>query len=66
MATVEEIQSEIESLSRREYMQLLRWIHEKDWEDWDKELEEDVLSGKLDFLVEEALHEKREGKLKDL
>jgi len=51
MATVEEIQSEIESLPRREYIRLLRWSHKKHWEDWDKELEEDALSGKLDFLI---------------
>ena len=51
MATVEEIQSEVESLPRREYIRLLRWIHKEDWEDWGKELEEDALSGRLDFLI---------------
>ncbi len=66
MATVEEIQSEIESLPHREYIRLLRWIHKRDWNDWDKRLEEDALSGKLDFLIDEALYEKKKGKLKDL
>ncbi|MGD8588549.1 MAG: hypothetical protein PVG22_06925 [Chromatiales bacterium] len=66
MATVEEIQSEIESLPHQEYIRLIRWIHQKDWQDWDKELEEDVSSGKLDFLLDEALGEKKKGKLRDL
>ena len=66
MATIEEIQSEIESLPRREYIRLVRWIQKKDGQVWDKELEKDALSGKLDFLVEEALNEKKTGKLKDL
>ena len=66
MASVKEIQSEIESLPRPEYMRLLQWIRKKDSESWDKELEEDALSGKLDFLIDEALDEKRKGHLKDL
>jgi len=66
MATVENIQSDIESLPHREYIRLMRWIHQKDWQNWDKELEEDTASGKLDFLLEEAMDEKKKGKLRDL
>ncbi len=66
MCTVEEIQSAIESLSHKEYMKLISWIHERDWKKWDKQLEDDVASGKLDFLVKEAMEEKRNGKLKEL
>jgi hypothetical protein len=66
MATVEEIQSEIESLPHRDYIRLMRWIHQKDWQDWDKELDKDASSGKLDFLIEEALDEKKKGKLREL
>ena len=36
MASVEDIQYEIESLPHRDYIRLLRWIHQKDWQDWDK------------------------------
>lgn len=66
MATVEEIQAEIESLPHGDYLRLLRWLHQKDWKEWDAELEADALSGKLDFLADEALDEKRAGKLRDL
>jgi len=54
MVAVEIIQSEIEALPHHDYIQLLRWIHEKDWKDWDREIEEDAASGKLDFLIKEA------------
>ena len=39
---------------------------ELDWEQWDKQIQEDSLSGKLDFLIEEALMEKAQNKLQEL
>jgi hypothetical protein len=55
MLKVEEIQSAIESLSEDEYARLRRWFSERDWEKWDRQIEEDSESGKLEFLVKEAL-----------
>ncbi|OAQ20031.1 hypothetical protein [Thermosulfurimonas dismutans] len=66
MISVEEIKSIIEKLPEREFIELRKWILEKDWENWDKKIEEDSRKGLLDFLIEEALEEKREGKLKDI
>ncbi len=66
MAGVEEILTSIESLSNEEFGRLREWFYERDWERWDKEIESDSESGKLDFLVKEALMEKADGKLKDL
>jgi hypothetical protein len=66
MKSFEEIKSEIEALSRREYMKLVHWFSERDWKAWDEEIEMDSTSGKLDFLIEEALDEKEKGKLGDL
>jgi len=66
MSAVKKIQSAIESLPHKEYMHLLSWIHERDWKEWDKQLENDVSTGKLDFLVKEAMEEKKKGKLKEL
>lgn len=66
MKSLEEIKSEIEALPRREYMKLVRWFSERDWKAWDEEIERDSKSGKLDFLIEEALDEKEKGKLRDL
>ncbi len=66
MVSVEEIKSIIEKLPEREFIELRNWILEKDWENWDKKIEEDSRKGLLDFLIEEALAEKQEGKLKDI
>ena len=39
---------------------------EADWEAWDKQLEEDAKTGKLDKLDESVLEDLREGRCKDL
>lgn len=66
MMSVEEIKAEIKALPHQEYMRLVRWLSERDWVEWDEELERDSASGKLDFLIEEALDEKKRGKLGEL
>ena len=66
MGRIEEIQSAIESLPQDEFRRLRDWFTEKDWEEWDKEIEADSKSGKLDFLVREAFEDKEKGKLKEL
>ncbi|MEK6546417.1 MAG: hypothetical protein AABZ28_07780 [Nitrospinota bacterium] len=66
MSKVEEIQSEIESLPEEEYTRLRVWFTERDWEKWDRQIEIDSESGKLDFLTKEALDGKTKGNLKGL
>ena len=63
---IEEIKNAIVSLPTDEYRQFRDWFLERDWEQWDKQIQADSESGKLDFLVEEAMDEKSRGKLKDL
>ena len=66
MSTVEEILCSIESLSKEDYTRLRQWFSERDWEKWDKQIDGDIESGKLDFLIKEAHNEKAKGKLKEL
>lgn len=66
MMRVEQLQLEIESLPRKEFMRLWRWFMQKDWDQWDQQLEQDVVAGQLDFLREEAMTAKQQGKLRDL
>ena len=66
MSKVEQLKAEIESLPNEERAEIYRWLSERDWAQWDKEIEADARSGKLDFLVREAREEKAKGKLKDL
>jgi hypothetical protein len=66
MMQVEQLQREIEALSPKEFVRLRNWFVEKEWEQWDKQLEVDVAAGKLDFLLKEARAAKARGKLRDL
>jgi hypothetical protein len=66
MSTIAEIQQAIMSLPKSEYTELRRWLQEYDWKRWDREFEDDVRAGKLDFLAAEALEAKAKGELKDL
>ncbi|AEH45856.1 hypothetical protein Thein_2003 [Thermodesulfatator indicus DSM 15286] len=66
MITAEDVKSIIKKLPEKEFVKLRNWILERDWEKWDKEIEEDSKKGLLDFLIKEALEEKQKGKLKDL
>ena len=63
---VEEIQAAITSLPPEQYVQLRDWFSERDWEQWDRQIEADAKSGKLDFLIHEALAEKAKGNLREL
>ena len=66
MSTVAEIQQAILALSEAEYTELRRWLLDEDWERWDREFEEDVRAGRLDFLKAKALEAKRQGTLREL
>jgi len=66
MTKVDKIKAAIESLPEEEYVQLRRWFSERDWERWDRQIELDSESGKLDFLIREAHDEKGKGSLREL
>jgi len=66
MTKFDEIKAAIADLPREEFTRLRRWIAERDWQEWDAEVKADSESGKLDFLIEEARHGKRAGRLGDL
>ncbi len=59
MSRITEIQRAILSLPEADYLQLRHWFNELDWEKWDRQIEADSESGKLDFLIDEALEPKK-------
>jgi hypothetical protein len=65
MSKIDELKTEIERLPEEEFTELVRWLSEKDWERWDREIEADSETGKLDFLVREALDAKAKKTLKN-
>lgn len=66
MTRLEELEMAVASLPEEDYRQFRRWFLDKDWQKWDKEVEEDAKGGKLDFLVNEAREAKDSGQLRDL
>lgn len=66
MSKVEELEKAIDALPEEEYIQLRQWFCEKDWHKWDQQIETDSTSGKLNFLLKEALEAKSKNKLREL
>jgi hypothetical protein len=66
MSKIDELKADIERLPEEDVAELFRWLSEKEWENWDKEIEADSQAGKRDFLVREAHEEKAKGTLKEM
>ena len=65
MDRVQEIEAVIDSLPPEEFQRFARWFRERDEESWDRQLDTDSSTGKLDFLFEEAERESKEGPLRN-
>ena len=66
MTRLEKIEKEVASLRPDEYRQFRSWFVERDWAEWDSQLEADSDAGKLDFLLAEAREQKQKGTLREL
>lgn len=61
MNVLEDIEKEIESLPREDFLRLRDWVQRRFEDEWDREFAEDAASGRLDALAESALSENRAG-----
>ena len=59
MGNVKSIETAVESLPPMELAEFRRWFAEFDGAAWDKQIEHDAASGKLDSLAAEALADYR-------
>jgi hypothetical protein len=66
MTTVKEIEMAIADLPAHKFAVLRTWFEEFDASLWDKQLEVDVKSGKLNALASKALANHKKGKCKEL
>jgi len=66
MVRVEELANEVQRLNRDELAAFRDWFRKYDSDEWDKEIEEDVLAGRLDKLANEAIAEHRAGRTKEI
>ncbi len=55
--TITEIEQAITQLSPQDYIRLREWFEEFDAQMWDKQIEEDAKSGRLDRLLAEVEEE---------
>lgn len=66
MSTVQEIESAVKTLSRTELTSFRDWFLGFDADAWDRQFEEDVASGRLDELADEAIRNLQEGRCTNL
>lgn len=62
MSTVAEIEAAIGGLPRDQFFHLITWIKARFADAWDRQIEDDVKTGKLDHLAREALAEYHAGR----
>ncbi|HEV2148191.1 MAG TPA: hypothetical protein VGR37_12375 [Longimicrobiaceae bacterium] len=66
MSTVQEIERAVIGLSLAELAEFRAWFLEFDAAAWDRQIEQDVASGRLDALAEEALEDLRANRTRRL
>ncbi len=66
MTGLEELERAVDSLPDDEYRRFRNWFMEKDREKWDSQIALDSETGKLDFLIKEALEAGQKNELRDL
>jgi hypothetical protein len=66
MGKIETIEREIERLDDTSFAAFRTWFVQYDSARWDRQIESDSLSGKLDALIDDAVAEHNEGKSKPL
>ena len=66
MSTVQEIERAVKALPGDDLVRFRAWFAEFDSDVWDRQMEEDIRAGRLDWLADEAEKELREGRCTDL
>ena len=66
MSEVQELERRIQGLSPEDLSEFRAWFLEYDWELWDRQIEADLNSGKLETLVAEARTDFLAGKAREL
>ena len=62
MSDISALERAVENLTSSDLMKFRAWFLSYDADLWDKEIEEDYRSGKLDELISEAVQDYQEGK----
>jgi hypothetical protein len=64
--TIEQIEKAILNLSKTDFTKLRNWLLDLDYQQWDQQLEQDIMDGKLDDIAKEALAEFEAGDYQEI
>ncbi len=64
--SVAELEKAVSVLSPKELRKFRAWFAEFDMAEWDGQIEKDSTTGRLDYLIEEALKDHRAGRTREL
>jgi len=64
--SIQELEQAVTQLPPKDLVRFREWFDEFDAQVWDKQIETDAKSGKLDKIAEQALNDYRTGKAKEL
>jgi hypothetical protein len=65
ISRVEEIEAAIDGLPPGEYRRIVQWFRVREQSRWDQQMDADSVSGKLDFLFNEAESQSAAGLLRE-
>jgi hypothetical protein len=66
MSTIQEIEQAVRGLDPKNLAEFRQWFVAFDAEIWDRQMEDDAATGRLDWLAEEALRDSRAGRCQDI
>jgi hypothetical protein len=64
--SVKEVESFVSQFTRDELAEFRAWFEEFDAQMWDQEIEQDLVEGRLDFLIQEAEEDLAAGRTQEL
>jgi hypothetical protein len=65
MNTLQELEAAVQKLSADDRAAFRQWFAEFDAEEWDLQLEADMQSGRLDWLIAEAIEDQQANRCSD-
>ena len=66
MSTLEEIEAAVQQLPPAKRAQFRAWFLSFDASNWDQQMEDDMSTGKLDWLANEAISDNQAGRYSEL
>lgn len=66
MRTVQEIEQAVAQLSKDQLAEFRAWYEQFNADEWDRQIEEDIVAGKLDDLADAAIADHQAGRTKKL